>query len=54
MQTAVRVELEEQVVYSYHLPQHAVHVGDGLLHDLRDVGEVHHLSEETKTGDFVH
>jgi hypothetical protein len=27
-------------------PEHAVDVGDGLLHDLGDVGVVPHLSEE--------
>ncbi len=34
--------------------ENAVDVGDGLLHDLGDVGEFPHLSEETKTGDFMY
>ncbi len=48
-------ELEEHAGYSYKVPKNAVDLGNGLLHGLGDVGEVHHLSEEeTRTKGFMH
>jgi hypothetical protein len=43
---AERDELEEHAGYCCKVPEHAVHVGDGLLHDLLDAGIVPHLSED--------
>jgi hypothetical protein len=42
------------VEYSCEVPEHAVDVGDELLHELGDNGVIDHLSEEeTRTGDFM-
>jgi hypothetical protein len=43
---AERGEMEEYADICCEGPEHAVDVGDGLLHDLGDVGVSHHLSEE--------
>jgi hypothetical protein len=51
----VRDKQEEQVDHNHEAPEHALDVGDGLLHDLGNAGVVSQLSEEEiRTEHFMH
>jgi hypothetical protein len=43
---AERYELEEHAGFCCEVPEHAVDLGNGLLHDLGDDGIVSNLSED--------